>query len=170
MAGKLLRLNIRGCHFDVKIDNLHRDPSSLLSKLAHGQEQGHLKDNEERFYIDRNACLFHHILDYYSSGVLDFPAQYSWETVEAELQFWNINTIALTKANAARYDAEKDLVKRANAINADWNRYDYMSRGTSCPERASQLRQVWQFVDIPQSSRLSMVCISISQIFLGSVS
>lgn len=89
MAATILRLNFRGVNVELDVQVLHRAPESRLHRLAHGREKLPL-DNEGRHFIDRSPLLFHHILDYYSTGILDFPAQYSWQEVQEEIQYWQV--------------------------------------------------------------------------------
>ena len=156
MAFNVLELSLRGQHFDVDLEPLKRDSSSLLSAVARG-EVSFPRDNNGRLYINRNAAIFNYILDYYDSGKLSFPAQYTWDLIKEELSFWQLESAALTKECEARYDAEKQLGKRGEEIAQSLNRYDYMSQGAVIPQSARGWRKAYEFVDIPQSSILSMV-------------
>jgi hypothetical protein len=158
MAVTLLELSLRGHHFDVDLESLARDSRTLLSAVARGVETLP-KDGNGRLYINRSPELFNHILDYYETGKLRFPAQHTWDVVKAELDFWRLDSKLVTNECDVRYDAERLLARRAKEIASGWERYDYMSRGTLCPDWARRWRSVWEFVDIPQSSRPAMVTI-----------
>ncbi|ELT91059.1 hypothetical protein CAPTEDRAFT_225354 [Capitella teleta] len=156
MAATILRLNFRGVNVELDVQVLQRAPESRLHRLAHGREKLPL-DNEGRHFIDRSPLLFHHILDYYSSGILDFPAQYSWQEVKDEVEYWQVDEAALSPVCIVRYESDREIVRLADEYNIYLDRYERMAIKTLCPNGAARMRGVWEFLDIPKSSAMSMV-------------
>ena len=156
MAVTILKLNFRGVYFEVDVNILQRAPESRLANIARGKERVPM-DNEGRHFIDRNPLYFHHILNYYTTGRLEVPPQYSWESVKAEIDFWLLDANAISKTCVLRYDREKARLKAAEDINKDYDRYDLMSRGSVCKGCAKAFRGMYLFFDVPRSSIPSMV-------------
>ncbi|ELT99856.1 hypothetical protein CAPTEDRAFT_210842 [Capitella teleta] len=151
MAVTILKLNFRGVYFEVDVNVLQRAPESRLANIARGKERVPM-DNEGRHFIDRNPLYFHHILNYYNSGRLEFPPQYSWESIKNEIDFWQIDLNPLTKNSVLRYEKQKAALEQAEFINNYYSRYDLNAKGTICRGCSDAFRGMYEFFDVPRSS------------------
>lgn len=70
---KIVRLSVGGVHFETSIDTLCRgDPDSMLSAMFSGRHNV-TKDEDGRYFIDRDGTHFRYILNYLRDGNTYLP-------------------------------------------------------------------------------------------------
>ena len=70
---KIVRLSVGGVHFATSIDTLTRgDPDSMLAAMFSGRHNVQ-KDEDGRYFIDRDGTHFRYILNYLRDGNTYIP-------------------------------------------------------------------------------------------------
>ena len=70
---KIVRLSVGGIHFETSIETLCKgDPDSMLSAMFSGRHNV-MKDEEGRYFIDRDGTHFRYILNYLRDGNTYIP-------------------------------------------------------------------------------------------------
>ena len=67
-----MRLSVGGQHFETSLDTLTRDGSSMLAAMFSGRHNV-LKDEDGRYFIDRDGTHFRYILNYLRDGNTFIP-------------------------------------------------------------------------------------------------
>ena len=154
-----MKMNLRGVYFEVNIAGLERSQYSRLSRLSLGEEKVPL-DGRGCYFYDRNPAIFHCILDFYSTGTLDIPEQYSCNVVKEELEFWELEPTFLSEKCLIRYEEERAFLKCVDAVDAYKDRYAILAEGAWCKGLAAKTRKLWNFLENPKASVFSLVSIT----------
>lgn len=89
-----MRLSVGGVHFETSIDTLISDPNSMLAAMFSGRHNV-LKDEEGRYFIDRDGTHFRYILNYLRDGntYIPFENQQLVDELYEEVKFFNIENL-----------------------------------------------------------------------------
>ncbi|CAL8091000.1 unnamed protein product [Calicophoron daubneyi] len=71
MSDTIIELNVGGKVYATTRQTIEKIPNAYLSTIIHSKEA--LKDQERRFFIDRDGALFRYILDFYRYGPASIP-------------------------------------------------------------------------------------------------
>lgn len=156
MSVTVMKMNLRGVYFEVNVDTLDRGKFSRLSRLSHGDEKVPL-DSRGCYFYDRNPDLFHCILDYYHTGVLEIPQKFSWAQVKQELDFWEIEENALSEASRIRYTGEREFEKKVHAVDVFDDRYAKLAGEHGPVGVAAKTRGIWKFLEEPKHSKSAII-------------
>jgi hypothetical protein len=156
MSVTVMKMNLRGVYFEVNVDTLDRAKFSRLSRLSHGDEKVPL-DSRGCYFYDRNPDLFHCILDYYHSGVLEIPQKFSWAQVKEELDFWEIEEKSLSESSRIRYTGEKEFEKKVHAVEVFDDRYAKLAGENGPQGVAAKTKGIWMFLEEPKHSKASFI-------------
>ena len=69
---KIVRLSVGGVVFETSIETLCADPNSMLAAMFSGRHNV-IKDEEGRYFIDRDGTHFRYILNYLRDGNTYIP-------------------------------------------------------------------------------------------------
>ena len=69
---KIVRLSVGGVHFETSIETLRGDPDSMLAAMFSGRHNI-CKDEDGRYFIDRDGTHFRYILNYLRDGSTYIP-------------------------------------------------------------------------------------------------
>ena len=69
---KIVRLSVGGVHFETSLDTLLSDPNSMLAAMFSGRHNV-MKDEDGRYFIDRDGTHFRFILNYLRDGNTYIP-------------------------------------------------------------------------------------------------
>ena len=89
---KIVRLSVGGVHFETSIDTLTRGyPDSMLSAMFSGRHNV-TKDEDGRYFIDRDGTHFRYVLNYLRDGNTYIPIdnQQVLDELCEEVQFYQI--------------------------------------------------------------------------------
>ena len=89
-----MRLSVGGVHFETSLDTLCSDPNSMLSAMFSGRHNV-MKDEEDRYFIDRDGTHFRYILNYLRDGNTYIPVE-NLQLVDElyeEVKFFNIENL-----------------------------------------------------------------------------
>ncbi|KAJ8028295.1 BTB/POZ domain-containing protein KCTD16 [Holothuria leucospilota] len=78
----IVSLNVGGCSYTTSLSTLTKFKDSLIAEMFTGKSESDLvvKDEEGRYFIDRDGVLFRYILDYLRTGVLNLPDKFQEAT------------------------------------------------------------------------------------------
>lgn len=114
-----MRLIVGGVLFETSIETLCADPNSMLAAMFSGRHNV-MKDDEGRYFIDRDGTHFRYILNYLRDGntYIPFDNQQLVDELYEEVQFFNIENL-LHKLDAERSSGAKkiDYFKLLELIN-----------------------------------------------------
>jgi hypothetical protein len=93
---KVVRLSVGGALFETSIDTLCRDPNSMLAVMFSGRHTT-TKDDDGRYFIDRDGTHFRYILNYLRDGNTYLPAdnQQLMDELYEEVCFYGIEPLML---------------------------------------------------------------------------
>lgn len=80
----IITLDVGGTIFTTTKSTINKYKEDMLSKAI----------NKGSTFFDRDPTIFSYILNYYRSGVLDFPKSIPRSLINAELDFWGIDELA----------------------------------------------------------------------------
>ena len=89
---KIVRLSVGGVHFETSLDTLRGDPDSMLAAMFSGKHNT-LKDEDGRYFIDRDGTHFRYILNYLRDGSTYLPVDNPQiiDELYEEVQFFQID-------------------------------------------------------------------------------
>ena len=70
---KIVRLSVGGVHFETSLETLCSDPNSMLAAMFSGRHNV-MKDEDGRYFIDRDGTHFRYILNYLRDGNTYIPS------------------------------------------------------------------------------------------------
>eukprot|EP00992_Anisonema_acinus_P009541 TRINITY_DN5758_c0_g1_i1.p1 TRINITY_DN5758_c0_g1~~TRINITY_DN5758_c0_g1_i1.p1 ORF type:complete len:219 (+),score=62.04 TRINITY_DN5758_c0_g1_i1:75-731(+) len=73
----IIELNVGGTYFTTTAATLQMDPDSMLARLMGAEALGVTRDAGGRLFIDRDALLFRHVLNFLRDGVLRLPKDFA---------------------------------------------------------------------------------------------
>ena len=118
---KIVRLSVGGVHFATSIDTLTRgDPDSMLSAMFSGRHNVQ-KDEDGRYFIDRDGTHFRYILNYLRDGNTYIPVdnQQVIDELYEEVQFYHIENLLQKLEQIRMVNQNKiDYVKLLDLINS----------------------------------------------------
>ena len=71
---KIMRLSVGGAHFETSLETLLKDPNSMLAAMFSGRHYVS-KDEDGRYFIDRDGTHFRYILNYLRDGNTYLPTE-----------------------------------------------------------------------------------------------
>eukprot|EP00347_Sterkiella_histriomuscorum_P015352 403357343 len=91
---KIVRLSVGGVHFETSIDTLISDQNSMLAAMFSGRHNVQ-KDEDGRYFIDRDGTHFRYILNYLRDGntYIPFDNQQLLDELYKEVQFFNLENL-----------------------------------------------------------------------------
>lgn len=91
---KIVRLSVGGVHFETSMDTLCSDPNSMLAAMFSGRHNVS-KDEDGRYFIDRDGTHFRFILNYLRDGntYIPFENQQVVDELFEEVQFFQIENL-----------------------------------------------------------------------------
>ena len=116
---KIVRLSVGGVIFETSIDTLCADPNSMLAAMFSGRHNV-IKDEEGRYFIDRDGTHFRYILNYLRDGntYIPFDNQQLVDELYEEVQFFNIENLLHKLDQERALGAKKiDYAKFLELIN-----------------------------------------------------
>ena len=89
-----MRLSVGGAHFETSIDTLTADSASMLAAMFSGRHNV-LKDEDGRYFIDRDGTHFRYILNYLRDGNTYLPteSQQLVDELYEEVSFYGIEPL-----------------------------------------------------------------------------
>lgn len=81
-------LNIGGISVQMLVSTFRNLPDSMLAKMFNSD----LLIPQEVYFFDRTYCYVEPILDYYRTGILEYPSTLSNSKMKAELAYWGISS------------------------------------------------------------------------------
>ena len=69
---KIVKLSVGGVHFETSIETLRGDPDSMLAAMFSGRHNTQ-KNDDGRYFIDRDGTHFRYILNYLRDGSTYLP-------------------------------------------------------------------------------------------------
>ena len=103
---KIVRLSVGGVHFETSVETLTRgDPESMLAVMFSGRHNVS-KDQDGRYFIDRDGTHFRYILNYLRDGNTYIPLdnQQVIDELYEEVRFYHIDHL-MTKLEQIRQAA-----------------------------------------------------------------
>ena len=106
---KIVRLSVGGVQFETSIETLCSDPNSMLAAMFSGRHNV-IKDEEGRYFIDRDGTHFRYILNYLRDGntYIPFDNQQLVDELYEEVQFFNVENL-LRRLDQERQNGSKKL-------------------------------------------------------------
>ena len=99
---KIMRLSVGGVHFETSLETLKKDPNSMLAAMFSGRHNVQ-KDEDGRYFIDREGTHFRYILNYLRDGNTYLPTENQQLTDELyeEVCFYGIEDL-MSKLEAVK--------------------------------------------------------------------
>lgn len=114
-----MRLSVGGSHFQTSLDTLCKDPNSMLAAMFSGRHYVQ-KDEDGRYFIDRDGTHFRYILNYLRDGNTYLPTENQQLTDELyeEVCFYGIedlmNKLETIKVNNCQRLSQSKLLELIN--------------------------------------------------------
>jgi len=108
-SDRIITLNVGGKRYQTYISTLSQYPETLLGTMFANRNSSMLKETKKReFFFDRDGDLFQVVINFYRTGNVHIPPNFSQEAVSAELDFFRIpyEHEVNTKHNAEDYHFE----------------------------------------------------------------
>jgi hypothetical protein len=107
-----MRLSVGGVLFETSIDTLKGDPDSMLARMFSGRHNV-TKDEDGRYFIDRDGTHFRYILNYLRDGNTYIPAdnQHVLDELYEEVQFYQLEGLL----------QKLELIKQQGQNKIDYN-------------------------------------------------
>ena len=87
-----IKLNIGGSYHEITKSTLMTYPNTLLATMLTEHNSSLAKKDEDgRYFFDRNPLLFPFVLDFYRAGKVVFPKLVGKDDFVEELRFWGID-------------------------------------------------------------------------------
>jgi hypothetical protein len=87
-----IKLNVGGSYHEITKPNILKYPNTLLARFINDKNNSiSKKDEDGRYFFDRNPLLFPFILDFYRTGNVVLPTIVKEEDFVNELSFWGID-------------------------------------------------------------------------------
>uniref|UniRef100_A0A1I8BM75 BTB domain-containing protein n=1 Tax=Meloidogyne hapla TaxID=6305 RepID=A0A1I8BM75_MELHA len=159
---EVFRLNVGGKSFCFRPDTVldHREPNSLLARLVRLEHRQRLLLTDGfqsgEYYLERNARVAEHVLDYFLTGKLHKPPEICPQRFSEELLFWRLTRVELAPCCSVLTDTQQKL-KRTLDTERQLDQVN-CCRG---------LRKViWHLLESPSSSLFSKLFTLLSVIFI----
>ncbi len=111
MSGEIINLNVGGSLFSTTRTTLCAFPDSMLGAMF-GGNMPTAKDENGRYFIDRNGTLFSYILDFLRTSQLTLPEDFKhYEQLAVEADFYQI--IGIVEAVDAKIKMNQEPQKCA---------------------------------------------------------
>ena len=161
---ELFRLNVGGKSFCFRPETVLdlREPNSLLARLVRLDHQKRLLltdgflPNSGEYYMERNARVAEHVLDYFLTGKLHKPPEICPQRFSEELLFWRLTRVELAPCCSVLTDTQQKLKQTLDTERQ-------LDQIGCCRE----LRKViWHVMESPSSSLVSKLFTLISVMFI----
>ena len=174
-------LNIGGQRFHTYFGTLTAIPHTRLCWLAQKHPFSPEYDHaNEEYFFDRNAVIFHEVLNYYRTGQLHCPTHLCASQFQEELAFWGINPQNMEPCCWAHYKNDiknekslqscaKDKQERTVSTVIDVYRGDVHDLNQSCMEKFAVMwhkykKIAWTILEKPNSTIASKVSVHLFMI------
>ena len=153
-----ISIDVSGSVFRANQSVLRLYPNTLLGRLT--TEDDAYDRETKRFCYDRNATLFHFILDFYRHGRLHFPHDLCGLMIKDELEFWEIPDRFIAKCCWNQYASAEENLRIMTHLEALFDRdASQAPRRASVLKRLSLRQRIWLFLEDPRSSKSALVSI-----------
>ncbi|CBO22679.1 BTB domain-containing protein [Caenorhabditis elegans] len=165
-ADTYMRLNVGGKSYYVRAE-LYTSEWTRMHELLDSSHEERLKmvdgfdSKTGEYYLERNAKLTDHVMDFFVTGSLHKPQNVCVERFKEELEYWKIKPDQLSTCCQIPSEHHVRKLSRGTSFNEDDYVTDFDGACFAGPRLA-----MWKFLEDPQSSVFAAVFALLSVFFV----
>lgn len=163
-----MTINVGGRIYRIAIDLLASKRNTLFEKMIQGVDDipNGYHAGVNKYFIDRNADVFHSVVHFFKTGVLHVPKNVCSKVIHGELKYWHIRQLRVESCCFSHYQSQLNDTKNAQKIIRSVCNCDYQNEAASFfvdlsnnQKRLLKLRSLLSFTEKKQGlAKVSFTC------------